>query len=125
VGGLVLLKPLLEVLDVVEKGGAQLFQMVLLHVLVLDVAVPDVGKSQFVMGRVGADRSGQATDHHGGGRDVPPDGTPDAVGTLQSHFDTSRIGPLTSLTSSGSRPTDQGKHGRHCLPARRRSQPCR
>jgi hypothetical protein len=82
-GALRLLEPQLKVLNVVEEDDAQLLHLVLLQVLVLDVAVPDVGKGQFFVGRVGADRAGRATGHRGGGGDVSPDGTPDAVGTLQ------------------------------------------
>jgi hypothetical protein len=52
-GALGLLEPQLEVLDVVEEGGTEYLQLVVLQILVLDVAVPDVGKSQFV--GVGAD----------------------------------------------------------------------
>jgi hypothetical protein len=45
---------------VVEEGGTEFIQLILLQVFELDVAVPDVGKIQFV-GRVGADRVGRAT----------------------------------------------------------------
>jgi hypothetical protein len=67
---------------VVEEGGTELLQLVLLQVCELDVAISDVIKIQFV-GRVGAR---QATGHRESERrDVSPDDLPKAVAHVD-HF---------------------------------------
>jgi hypothetical protein len=84
-----------------KKVAQSNFNWSFFRFFVLDVAVPDVGKSQLV--GVGTDRAAiQATGHRGGGRDISPDCSPGAVdavalGTWQTHrFYTSRTLRATS-----------------------------